>query len=186
VPMTILLNWHVFHAHHPLQFWFPWLLVLPFIAAGGAAWSRRQGGTAREAALVALSPAIMVLGLLVASTLMDLIVDVGGGRHAAEHTFCGSAWALVSFVLAPGTALALGLLVEGGVSGPGAGCQVLHRRIGDGADRCFDRTCCLLGRPGTGGATGQMRRVAIRRLNRRSCRLMLAGHVPGRSTGNEM
>jgi uncharacterized membrane-anchored protein len=63
-PWTILLDWYVFHSHHPLQFYFPFLLTLPVVAAAGALWSRRQGGNPREAALVALFPAITALGLL--------------------------------------------------------------------------------------------------------------------------
>ena len=110
-PWTIPLDWHVFHAHHPLQFYVPWLIALPFIAAAGARWSRRQGATAREAALVAMFPVIAAFGLIVVSTPLDVLVDVVIRRsHTLEHTFCGTAWALVSFVLAPGMALALGLL----------------------------------------------------------------------------
>jgi len=111
-PLTILLDWHVFHPHHPLQFYVPFLLALPAVAAAGSLWSRRQGGTPREAALVALFPAIAVLGLiLVVMTPLDILFDVVlRGSHTVEHTFCGTAWALVSMVLAPGVALALGLL----------------------------------------------------------------------------
>jgi hypothetical protein len=112
-PWTIPLDWYVFHAqHYPLQFYVPWLATLPFIAAAAACWSRRQGGTPREAALAALFPAIAALGLIVVSTPLDVLVDVVIRRsHTLEHTFCGTAWGLVSFVLAPGIALALGLLV---------------------------------------------------------------------------
>jgi hypothetical protein len=109
-PMTIPLDWHVFHPHHPLQFWVPWLLALPFIAAGGVAWSRWQGGTTGEIFLVALAPAIVVLALVILATIGDLIIDVGGGHHVAKHTFCGTAWALASFATAPGLALSVGLL----------------------------------------------------------------------------
>jgi hypothetical protein len=28
-PGAILLDWHVFHSHHPLQFYVPWLLGRP-------------------------------------------------------------------------------------------------------------------------------------------------------------
>jgi hypothetical protein len=112
-PWTIPLDWYVFHAqHHPLQFFVPWLLALPFVAAAGATWSRRLGGTPREAALAAMFPAIAALGLAIIATPLDILVDVVIRRsHALEHTFCGTAWGLVSFVLAPGIALALGLLV---------------------------------------------------------------------------
>jgi hypothetical protein len=111
-PWTILLDWHVFHSHHPLQFYVPWLLLLPFVGAAGASWSRREGGTPREAAVAAVFPAIAAFGLIVVSTPLDILVDVVIQRsHTLEHTFCGTAWALVSFVLAPGLALALGLLV---------------------------------------------------------------------------
>jgi hypothetical protein len=109
-PWTVLLDWHVFHAHHPLQFYIPWLLALLVVGAAGAAWSRSQGGTVRQTVVVALFPAIAALGLVVVSTIGDIIVEVGGGAHSAEHTFCGTAWAFVSFVLAPGLALSLGLL----------------------------------------------------------------------------
>src|SRR5512143_2553350 len=109
-PWTIPLDWHVFHSHHPLQFYVPWLAALPFVAAASALWSRRRGGTASEAAKVALAPAAAALGFTIVATPLDLLVDVVGGRHAADDTFCGTAWLLVSFVLAPGLALALGLL----------------------------------------------------------------------------
>jgi hypothetical protein len=111
-PWTIPLDWHVFHSHHPLQFYVPWLLALPVIGAAGALWSRRQRGTPREAAVAAMFPAIAALGLITVSTPLDVLVDVViQHSHTVEHTFCGTAWALVSFALAPGVALALGLLV---------------------------------------------------------------------------
>jgi hypothetical protein len=109
-PWTIPFDWHFFHSHHPLQFYVPWLLALPVIGAAGATWSLRRGGRLREAAKVALAPAVAALGFTVVATPIDLLVDVVGGKHAAEHTFCGTAWMAVSFVLAPGLALALGLL----------------------------------------------------------------------------
>lgn len=111
-PWTIPLDWYVFHAqHHPLQFFVPWLIVLPFVAAAGALWSRGQGGTAREAALVAMFPALAALWLTILATPIDLLVDVVlEGKHSPAHSFCGTAWLLVSFVLAPGAALSLGLL----------------------------------------------------------------------------
>ena len=110
-PWTILLDWHVFHSHHPLQFYIPWLLALPFIAAAGALWSRRHGGTGREAALAAMFPALAALWLTILATPIDLLIDVVlEGNHSPEHSFCGTAWLLVSFVLAPGAALSLGLV----------------------------------------------------------------------------
>ncbi|HSD27013.1 MAG TPA: hypothetical protein VLL75_06885 [Vicinamibacteria bacterium] len=112
-PWTVPLDWHVFHSHHPLQFYVPWLVALPFIAAAAVLFSRRRGGTAREAAVAAMAPAVAALALTAVATPIDLLVDVGGGKHAAEHTFCGTAWLLVSFVLAPGVALVLGLLAAG-------------------------------------------------------------------------
>lgn len=111
-PWTIPLDWHVFHSHHPLQFYVPWLLVLPFVGAAGAAWSHGQGGTLREAALAAMFPALAALWLTILATPIDLLIDVVlEGNHSPAHSFCGTAWLLVSFVLAPGLALALGLLV---------------------------------------------------------------------------
>ena len=112
-PWTIPLDWYVFHAqHHPLQFYVPWLAALPFIAAAAVFWSRRQGGSSREAAVAAMFPAIAALGLAIIATPLDILVDVVIQRsHTVEHSLCGTAWLLVSFVLAPGLALALGLLV---------------------------------------------------------------------------
>jgi len=109
-PWTLVLDWHVFHSHHPLQLYLPWLVVLPLVGAATVAWSRSRGASPGESALAALAPALAALGLTVVATAVDLIGDVGGGHHSAEHTFCGTAWCLVSFVLAPGLALALGLL----------------------------------------------------------------------------
>jgi hypothetical protein len=132
-PWTILLDWHVFHSHHPLQFYIPWLLALPVISAAGAFWSRRQGGTPREAAVAAMSPAIAAFGLIVVSTPLDVLVDVViQGSHTVEHTFCGTAWLLVSFVLAPGLALGLGLLVAAmrWHRAPGAGSRADQMEAG--------------------------------------------------------
>lgn len=110
-PWTVFLDWHVFHVHHPLQFYVPWLAALPFIAAAAALWSRRLGGSPRESAVVALFPAIAACGLAVVATLMDILVDVIIRRnHPLEHSLCGTTWVLVSFVAAPALALALGLL----------------------------------------------------------------------------
>jgi hypothetical protein len=110
-PWTIPLDWHVFHSHHPLQLYVPWLLALPLVAAASSVWSRRRGGTAREAAKVAMAPAAAALALAVVATPIDILVDVVIQRsHSLEHTLCGTAWLLVSFVLAPGVALAVGLL----------------------------------------------------------------------------
>jgi hypothetical protein len=110
-PWTIPLDWHFFHSHHPLQFYVPWLLALPVVGAAGATWSLQRGGRLREAAKVALAPAVAALGLITVSTPLDILVDVViQGNHSVEHTFCGTAWGLVSFVLAPGLALAIGLL----------------------------------------------------------------------------
>lgn len=119
-PWTIPLDWHFIHSHHPLQFYVPWLVALPLVASASALWSRRRGGTRWEATKVAMAPAVAALGLAMLATPIDLLVDVAGGRHAAEHTFCGTAWLLVSFVLAPGVALAVGLL----------GAVVWRRRAG--------------------------------------------------------
>jgi hypothetical protein len=111
-PWTIPLDWFVFHAqHHPLQFYGCWLAALPFAGATAALWSRRQGGCARESAAAAMFPAIAALGLTLVATPLDIFVDVVIQRsHTVEHSLCGTAWLLVSFVLAPGLALALGLL----------------------------------------------------------------------------
>lgn len=110
-PWTIPLDWHMFHSHHPLQFYVPWLLLLPFLGAAAALWSGRQGGTPREAALAAMFPAIAALALATIATPLDVLVDgVIQRNHAVEHSLCGTAWILASFVLAPGLALALGLL----------------------------------------------------------------------------
>jgi hypothetical protein len=110
-PWTVPLDWHVFHSHHPLQFYLPWLAVLPFVATAGTLWSRRQGGSTRESLVVALFPAIAALGLTLVATPADILVDVIIQRnHPLEHTFCGTAWVLVSFVLAPGLALGVGFL----------------------------------------------------------------------------
>lgn len=109
-PWAIALDWHVFHAHHPLLFYVPFLLTLPVIGAASATWSRAHGGTAREAAFVALFPAFAALWLIIVATPFDLLVDVVVRRiHGTEHTFCGVAFMLVSMVLTPGLALSLGL-----------------------------------------------------------------------------
>ncbi len=126
-PWTIPLDWHAIHSHHPLQFYVPWLAALPFVSAAASRWSRARGGTSSEAAKAGLAPAVAALGLGIAATPIDLLVDVVGGRHAAEHTFCGTAWLLVSFVLAPAVALAVGLLAAAPWRGrAGGGSSTAH------------------------------------------------------------
>jgi hypothetical protein len=101
----------MFHSHHPLQLYVPWLLLLPFLGAAAALWSRREGATTRESALAAMFPAIAAFALTLIATPLDILVDVVLKRsHTVEHSLCGTAWLLVSFVIAPGLALAVGLL----------------------------------------------------------------------------
>ncbi len=102
----------MFHSHHPLQFYVPWLIALPVIAAAGASLVAPPGGDPAGG-----RPGGDVPGDRgaradpIVATPLDILVDVVIQRgHTVEHTFCGTAWALVSFVLAPGLALALGLL----------------------------------------------------------------------------
>ncbi len=88
-----------------------WLPAVTVTLVAAALWSRRQGATPREAAVAAMFPAIVAFGLTIIATPLDILVDVVIARgHGLEHTFCGTAWLLASVVLAPGAALALGLL----------------------------------------------------------------------------
>ena len=102
-PLTFFLDWH-----HPLQFYVSWLLLLPLVGAVAALWSRRAGGTSRQRVLAAAMPALAELGLIIFGTVVDIIGDVGGGRHSIWHTFCGTGSFSVSRMLVPGLALLLG------------------------------------------------------------------------------
>lgn len=104
-PLTFFLNWH-----HPLQFYVPWLVVLPVLGAVGAYWSRRAGGGTRTRLLASVFPVLPLAGMAVVGLLADLIVDVGGGRHSVWHTLCGAGYLVVCWLLVPGAALLLGAL----------------------------------------------------------------------------
>jgi len=70
---------------------------------------------------------VPAVAAILAAEVLLLLVDAVGGRHAAEHTSCGTAWLLVSFALAPGIPLAVGLLAAAPWHGrAGAGSSTGH------------------------------------------------------------
>jgi hypothetical protein len=58
--------------------------------------------------MAATMPALAELAMIAFGTVVDIIGDVGGGRHSIWHTFCGTGSFSTSRVLTPGVALLLG------------------------------------------------------------------------------
>jgi hypothetical protein len=104
-PFTFFLTWH-----HPLQFYIPWLITLPFLGALGAYAAQRLGGAKRERFLVGIFPAACILAMIIFGFLAELVVDVGSGRHSIWHALCGFGVFVLCWALVPGMALLLGTL----------------------------------------------------------------------------
>jgi hypothetical protein len=102
-PLTFFPHWH-----HPWQFYLPWLAMLPFLGALRAYWSRRAGGRTPMQLAAGLFPAMALTALGIIGLVIDIIVDVGTGRHTIWHSLCGLGYFPVCWNLAPGAALLLG------------------------------------------------------------------------------
>jgi len=105
----------------PLVIYLPWLVVLPFLGAGGAYWARCQRGGQTVAAELGLLPVLKLFGsfvaVFVASSLVALPVCVALGALTPDAKFfIVATGAVLSWVVIPGAALLLGvlLLLRGG------------------------------------------------------------------------
>lgn len=99
----------------PLVIYLPWLVVLPFLGAGGAYWARCQRGGQTVAATIGLLPVLKLFGsfvaVFVASLLVALPVCVALGALTPDaEFFIVLAGAILSWVVIPGAALLLGVL----------------------------------------------------------------------------
>ena len=99
----------------PLVIYLPWLIVLPFLGAGGAYWARCQRGGQTVAAAIGFLPVLKLFGsfvaVFVASSLVALPVCVALGALTPDMKFfIVAAGAVLSWVVIPGAALLLGVL----------------------------------------------------------------------------
>jgi hypothetical protein len=90
-----------------IQFYVPWLIVLPLVGAWGAYWSRSHGGSVAVRATAALFTAVTTASIFMFAMPLAVLVD----RHVPWSTV-SAAWAtsMVGWVLVPGAALFLGAL----------------------------------------------------------------------------
>lgn len=98
----------------PLVIYLPWLVVLPFLGAGGAYWARCQRGGQTVAAAIGFLPVLKFLGSLVAVFVASLLVALPvcvalGALTADAEFFIVLAGAILSWVVIPGVALLLGV-----------------------------------------------------------------------------
>lgn len=99
----------------PLVIYFPWLVVLPFLCAGGAYWARCQRGGQTVAAAREFLPVLKLFGSFVAVFVASLLVAVPVCVALRALTpdaefFIILAGAILSWVVIPGVALLLGVL----------------------------------------------------------------------------
>jgi hypothetical protein len=99
----------------PLVIYLPWLVVLPFLSAGGAFWARRQRGGRPFAPAIGLLSFLKLFGsflaVFAASLLVALPVCVALGAVTPNAKFfIVLAGAILSWVAVPGSALLLGVL----------------------------------------------------------------------------
>jgi hypothetical protein len=84
-----------------------WLLVLPFLGAAGAYWSRRAGSNRTLQAAVGLSPLLVFLAAFAAMVHFSFALD---GVPPAKTLLPALAVAAIRWVVIPGVALLLGVL----------------------------------------------------------------------------
>jgi len=96
---------------------FPWLLALLPIGAGATLLARRLGATFSERLLVALSPALLIGGIV--NSLMAVVVALAkvGGQRVHPIDFIGHF--IVGWLVFPAVALLLGSLPFLGDGVPG-------------------------------------------------------------------
>lgn len=93
--------------HHSLMIYFPWLCVLPFLAAAGAYWSRRAGGGATQRLVAGLFPALVFLFTF--SIIFPVSLAIGS-LPPMKIFLPALAGNIISWVVIPGAALLLGVL----------------------------------------------------------------------------
>lgn len=84
-----------------------WLIVLPFLSAAGAHWSRRAGSGRGMQAAVGFSPLLVFLAAFVAMVHFSFALD---GVPPARTLLPALAVAAIRWVVIPGVALLLGIL----------------------------------------------------------------------------
>ncbi|HEV2314167.1 MAG TPA: hypothetical protein VGR94_02595, partial [Candidatus Acidoferrales bacterium] len=99
----------------PLVIYLPWLVVLPFLGAGGAYWARCQRGGQTVAAAIELFPALKLFGSFVVVFVVSLLVALPicvalGALTPDAEFFIVLAGAILSWVVIPGASLLLGVL----------------------------------------------------------------------------
>ena len=99
----------------PLVIYLPWLVVLPFLGAGGAYWARCQRGGQTVAGAIELLPVLKFFGSFVAVFVVSLLVALPvcvalGALTPNAKFFIVLAGAILSWVIIPGATLLLGTL----------------------------------------------------------------------------
>lgn len=93
--------------HHSLMIYFPWLCVLPFLAAAGAYWSRRAGGGAMQRLVAGLFPALVFLFTF---SIIFPVSFATGSLPPMKIFLPALTGNILSWVVIPGAALLLGVL----------------------------------------------------------------------------
>ena len=99
----------------PLVIYLPWLVVLPFLGAGGAYWARCQRGGQTIASAIGLLPVLKLFGSFVVVFVVSLLVALPicvalGALTPDAEFFIVLAGAILSWVVIPGASLLLGVL----------------------------------------------------------------------------
>jgi hypothetical protein len=98
----------------PVEVNFPWLCVLPFLGAGAACWSRRQGGSRVVRAAAGLFPVLLFIAIFWFEQTQyvffrDPLPICIAGKHSV-HFFPVFAWAVLNWVIIPAVVLLFGVL----------------------------------------------------------------------------
>lgn len=95
----------------PLEFYFPWLCLLPFLGAAGAYWSRRAGGSLAVQAAVGFFSAFVFLAIFVTVLLFAFVIGGITGNVSEPQTLSPEfAGAVMSWIVIPALALMIGVL----------------------------------------------------------------------------
>lgn len=95
----------------PLEFYFPWLCLLPFLGAAGAYWSRRAGGSLAVQAAVGFFSAFVSLAIFVTVLLFAFVIGGITGNVSEPQTLSPEfAGAVMSWIVIPAIAMMIGVL----------------------------------------------------------------------------
>lgn len=95
----------------PLEFYFPWLCLLPFLGAAGAYWSRRAGGSLAVQAAVGFFSAFVFLAIFVTVLLFAFVIGGITGNVSEPQTLSPEfAGAVMSWIVIPAIAMMIGVL----------------------------------------------------------------------------